>query len=82
MISQRADLTHGPTDAPRRFNRRGANSYMELYMRWPLFVPFQQKCKNKQELAAKYGKESITVHPSFYPYRSMMDFQNLQKEQK
>jgi len=41
-----------------------------------------QKCKTKQELAAKYGKESITVHPSFYPYRSMMDFQNLQKEQK
>ena len=74
MISQMADLTHGPTDAPRRFNRRGANLYMELYM--------NQKCKNKQELAAKYGKESITVHPSFYPYRSMMDFQNLQKEQK
>jgi hypothetical protein len=40
-----------------------------------------EKCKNKQELAAKYGKEAVTVHPSFYPYRSMMDFQKLQKEQ-
>jgi hypothetical protein len=41
-----------------------------------------QKCKNKKELAEKYGKEAVTVHPSFYSYRSMMDFQELQKEQK
>ena len=41
-----------------------------------------QKCKFKQELAEKYGKEAVTVHPSFYPCRSMMDFQKLQKEQK
>ena len=40
------------------------------------------KCKNKEELAERYGKEAFVVHPSFYLYRSMMDFQNLQKEQK